>query len=274
MPIEEWPARDQAAWQAALEPAGFLEEGGVAAGWAEASRKMVTDGYGYWLTWLDRTGQLDPASTPASRATRERVQAYAEAAALRLAPMTVQTRVNDLSRSLRAIAPGHDWKWIARAADRLRSQAVPVREKRSRMQDAQTVVGLGIQIMDRARASDPHFAVQRAILYRDGLMIALLMYRPLRMRSYAALTLEQHLVRRGDAWWMALSGTDTKTGRPMEMPFPVPLAAMSGRQMDKVSAPKRYDIEKYCKHTSAERGSDAMSAPPCTGVLQANAGFN
>lgn len=235
---------------------------------------MAVDGYGHWLTWLERTGQLDPASTPASRATRERVQAYAEAAALRLAPMTVQTRVNDLSRSLRAIAPGHDWKWIARAADRLRSQAVPVREKRSRMQDAQTVVGLGIQIMDRARASDPHFAVQRAILYRDGLMIALLMYRPLRMRSYAALTLEQHLVRRGDAWWMALSGTDTKTGRPMEMPFPVPLAAMSGRQMDKVSAPKRYDIEKYCKHTSAERGSDAMSAPPCTGVLQANAGFN
>ncbi len=60
---------------------------------------MVTDGYGYWLTWLERIGQLDPASTPVSRANRERVQAYAEAAALRLA-VSVQTRVNDLSRSL------------------------------------------------------------------------------------------------------------------------------------------------------------------------------
>ncbi|MGI4793608.1 MAG: hypothetical protein ACRYG8_05880 [Janthinobacterium lividum] len=181
---------------------------------------MAIDGYGHWLAWLDRTGQLDPTTSAASRATREHVQAYADAAAGRLAPMTVQTRINELGRSLRAIAPGQDWTWISRAADRLRSQAVPVRQKRPRMQDARIVVELGIDMMQRAQASDPHFAVQRAVLYRDGLIIALLAYRPLRMRSFAALTLDQHLVRRGKAWWMVLGGADTKTRKPMEMPFP------------------------------------------------------
>ncbi len=220
MPFDEWPAQDQEAWQAALQPAGLLEDGGVAANWAAGSRRMAIDGYGHWLGWLDRTEQLDPTASAASRATRERVQAYAEAAANRLAPMTVQTRINELSRSLRAIAPEQDWKWIARAADRLRSQAVPVREKRPRMQDAQTVVDLGVDMMRRAHASDPHFAVQRAVLYRDGLIIALLACRPLRMRSFAGLTLEQHLVRRGSTWWMVLGGADTKTRKPMEMPFP------------------------------------------------------
>jgi hypothetical protein len=42
------------------------------------------------------------------------------------------------------------------------------------MQDAMTVIELGIQIMERARASDPHCAVQQAIMFRDGLMIVLL----------------------------------------------------------------------------------------------------
>ena len=86
------------------------------------------------------------------------------------------------------------------------------------------MVALGIDMMRRAQISDPHFAVQRAVLYRDGLIIALLAYRPLRMRSFAALTLDQHLVRRGSAWWMVLGGADTKTRRPMEMPFPGALA--------------------------------------------------
>ena len=58
------------------------------------------------------------------------------------------------------------------------------------------------------------------MLFRDGLIIALLAYRPLRMRSFAALTLDQHLVRRGSAWWMVLGHADTKTRKSMEMPFP------------------------------------------------------
>ena len=109
MPLEEWPAQDREAWHAALQPAGFLEEPGVAVGWAAGTRRMAIDGYGHWLGWLDRTGQLERTDPAAGRASRERVRAYAEAASTRLAAMTVQTRINELGRGLRAIAPDQDW---------------------------------------------------------------------------------------------------------------------------------------------------------------------
>ena len=72
MPFAEWPQHDQTAWGAALTPAGFLEAGGVAAGWSEGGCGMVVDSYGRWLTWLARTGQLDTGARPEDRVTREK----------------------------------------------------------------------------------------------------------------------------------------------------------------------------------------------------------
>jgi integrase/recombinase XerD len=221
LPFSEWPEADQRAWQRALVPATFLEEANVASGWSEGGRTMAVDGYAHWLGWLDRSGLLDRHAPAASRVTRERVKTYAEVMATRgLAPMTVQSRIRQLGRAMRAMAPDQDWSWLSRAADRIRAEAVPVRQKRPRMQEVQALAELGVSMMERAEASDAHFATQRAVLYRDGLMIALLAHRPLRMRSFAALTLGRQLVQREAEWWLVMGADDTKTGRPMEMPFP------------------------------------------------------
>ena len=61
---------------------------------------------------------------------------------------------------------------------------------------------------------------ERARLYRDGLMIALLAARPLRLANLAQLELGRELVRRGGGWRLELQGADTKTGEPLELPFP------------------------------------------------------
>ena len=134
--------------------------------------------------------------------------------------MTVQGRVGQLGRAMRALAPDADWSWLSRAADRMRAEAAPVREKRSRMQEVQALADLGIGLMRRAQASDEHFAIERAVLYRDGLIIALLAHRPLRIRTFAAITLGQHLTQRDKEWWLAFAAADTKTRQPIEMPFP------------------------------------------------------
>jgi site-specific recombinase XerD len=220
MPFAEWPQHDRVAWLVALEPAGFLEAGGVAAEWSEGGRRMVVDSYGRWLTWLARTEQLDRSARPEDRVTRERVAAYAEALLVGNAPMTVQGRIGQLGRAMRALAPVADWSWLSRAADRMRAEAAPVREKRSRMQEVQALADLGLGLMRRAQASDEHFAIQRAALYRDGLIIALLAHRPLRIRTFAAVTLGQHLTRRDKEWRLAFAAADTKTRQPLEMPFP------------------------------------------------------
>jgi integrase len=217
-PLAEWPAIDQAAWQAALQPAGLFNDGGVAAGWKPQGQTMVINGYGRWLTWLIRTGQLNPDEPPSTRVTRERVAAYAEAlAASGNAAMTVQSRIHQLARAMRALAPEGGWSWISRAADRLRAEAVPVREKRSRMQSSDALADLGIHLMGIAARTDDHFAIPRAALYRDGLMIATLALRPFRARNFASITLGEHLILQHDQWRFDFQ--DTKTSR-IEAPFP------------------------------------------------------
>jgi hypothetical protein len=55
--------------------------------------------------------------------------------------------------------------------------------------------------------------------------------RPLRRRNFARIEIGRHLVRQGDAYWLRFDGNETKTGEPIEAPFPdalvpaVPLAA-------------------------------------------------
>ena len=59
--------------------------------------------------------------------------------------------------------------------------------------------------------------------YRDGLIVALLAARPLRLRNFVALELGRHLVRAGEGWRLVIPGAETKTGRPLELPFPAVL---------------------------------------------------
>ena len=51
-------------------------------------------------------------------------------------------------------------------------------------------------------------------------MIALLATRPLRLANFARLELGRELVCRSGHWWLEIAGAKTKTGEPVELPFP------------------------------------------------------
>jgi site-specific recombinase XerD len=87
-------------------------------------------------------------------------------------------------------------------------------------------------MMREAEASRAWSARRRAVAYRDGLMIALLAHRPIRMRNLAALTLGRHLVEEGHMWWLVIRAEETKTGRPYEAPFPEVLLPNWQRYLD------------------------------------------
>jgi hypothetical protein len=54
----------------------------------------------------------------------------------------------------------------------------------------------------------------------DGLIIALLAVCPVRVGSFASLTLGRSFLRIGDGWWIRLAANETKSGRPDERPVP------------------------------------------------------
>ncbi len=64
------------------------------------------------------------------------------------------------------------------------------------------------------------FGLESALLYRDGLIIALLSVVPSRRRTLAALTISNHLVKIGECWLLYIPAAHTKTRRPLEFPLP------------------------------------------------------
>jgi integrase/recombinase XerD len=61
---------------------------------------------------------------------------------------------------------------------------------------------------------------QRAVTYRDGLLIAFLALQPLRLRNVAGLELGHSLIKVGDSWLITIPATGTKTHAPIEVPWP------------------------------------------------------
>ena len=62
-----------------------------------------------------------------------------------------------------------------------------------------------------------------ATCYRDGLIIALLIAAPTRLRNLANLVIGQHLVFVGEAYRLKLSAAETKTGRSYHAAIPLEL---------------------------------------------------
>jgi hypothetical protein len=93
---------------------------------------------------------------------------------------------------------------------------------------------LGLTLMDGA------FHVQRPLesarQYRDGLMLALLVARPLRRRSFAALEIGTHLLRTSIGYVIELHSTDTKNGQPIDFQVPAGLTAYLHRYLQRMRA--------------------------------------
>lgn len=231
LPREHWPARDQALWQRAMQPAALFDGAGAAADWSEATRRKTESGYGHWLRRLQAQGWLDPAQPPGGRVTQGRVQDYLNGVMATLAPYTAACRAQELYDAMRALAPAQDWTWLRKAMINLAAHAEPVTNKRPRLHGAGEVQALGRKLMDEAEALPPEHP-DRALRYRDGFMVALLAYRPVRLRSFACMRLGQHLIRRNDIWWLEFTADEMKTRRPFAAVLPASLAAALQRYLD------------------------------------------
>jgi len=216
--LEDWPEPDQRLWRAALMPGDLFEDGGARASYSDVSNRTVTTGYGRWLTWLDRQGLLDTRAKPDERITPCRVRDYVTALEAVNATQTLLSRLQQLRAAALVMGPQKDWSWINRIVARVRARHRPARAKGPRLIATEELFNLGYTLMvgtDREST-----AKRKAILYRDGLMIALLAARPLRLRNLLGLVLNDTLVRLGNQWLIQIPAADTKTKEPIELPWP------------------------------------------------------
>ena len=233
-PLARWPLADQRAWEVARAQGGLLDDDGLAAGWRLATVNGALAIYGRFLAYLDREGLLDPAHGVGDRLIPAVLNRYVAELQGVSASRTVASYVVMLDMMLRALAPERDWGWLGLASRRLLHRAEPSRNKRARVVPAADLLQLGLDLMRQAgaeasggtgtKAGDGPTSKERLLLFRDGLMIATLIYRPLRQANFLGIGIGRQLVAAGPAWSLVFAAGETKTGHALEVTYPPELA--------------------------------------------------
>lgn len=232
-PVERWPALDQQAWIRAQQGGDFLNDDGAAAIWRDATRRSAVGAYGRWLAFLQDHGCLDPRQGPQDRMNPDSLKAYVSFLQdSQCASKTIASYVGVLSMMIQAMIPGEPWRWLKDLQARLQRRSKPSRNKRSRIVPVTELMALGQDLMARAENRGGAAPKDAALDFRDGLMIALLAYRPLRQRNFVGIEIGRHLVFDGTNYTLCFPAEEMKNGRPLEFPYPEALLGVLRRYLD------------------------------------------
>ena len=113
-----------------------------------ATATQVKHGYALWLGYLNLAGSLDALCLPCDRASRESLLGYIKALQSRLAPVSVCTRLRDLSEARRVMQPNGNRDLVVRALRTLERSAMPSRDLRARLAAPSEIYEAGIRLMD------------------------------------------------------------------------------------------------------------------------------
>ncbi len=230
LPPADWPAADGAALERVSLGGDPFARTGRAARWRAATRRGLVGAYARWLGFLVGLGCTLDNEAPPDRITPERMQCYARFLIARCAPRTVASYLGQLYMIAQAVWPSHDWRWLNDMQAQQHRMAEPARNKAARIVPQRELLQLGLDLMDQAAAmplSDDLRAGPRhpALAFRNGLMIATLAMRPLRLSNFLGLQLHRHLTWDPQGWTIAVPAAQTKTGSALSLPFPELLVA-------------------------------------------------
>ena len=175
-----------------------------------------------WRRFLGFLAMEEPSAlemAPARRLTIERIRAFVSHLAATNKPRSVAIQIDALYKAARAMMPQQDWTWLKSVKTRLHA-AAPSRPPTGPVITSVQLLELGQELMDESRpSSNTPIRMADAVRYRDGLMIAVLAFIPLR-RKNVAIEIGYHLVQDGDGWFIIIPCTETKTSTPIEFAVP------------------------------------------------------
>jgi hypothetical protein len=229
LPEERWPAAERAAWDEARRPSVRLKRGGSASHLRAVVQHDLGKRNGLFLESVARAGRLDMNAPAGAHVTPENVAGWVAELKGRVSSVTVYGSIQKLRRFTQLILPERDLGWLIEIERQLCSERRP-RPKWDRVVTTDVLVDAGRTLMAEAEiAKRP--ALTRARMFRDGLMIALLAYCPIRLKNWAALEVGRSFVNVDGVWWIVLTASETKEKRQDERPVPEELTNSIDRYM-------------------------------------------
>jgi len=206
LPVDQWPADDIRAFVEAYLPGDIFDEtAGPGAHLSEATRRMIHTAWRRLLGFLTSSCPEALSEPAAARITPDRIREFVD-------HCLAETRVSTV-----AIAPTQDWRWLAAIRSRLAAQVEP-QDRFDHLVAGWHTLDHGIEPMDTALKLPTTSRKRREVLYRDGLLLALLSYSLLRRRSISALTIG-HVESTTEAINILLFAKDTKAKRAQSIPL-------------------------------------------------------
>jgi site-specific recombinase XerD len=218
LPEGLWPAAESAAWQQALRPSVRLKRGGAASHLRPVVQRDLRKRNGLFLDFLSRSGRLDIGAPAGAHVTPENVEAYVAELKSRVSSVTVYGSIQKLRRFVQLIAPDRELGWLIEIERELYSEQRPL-PKWDRVVTTDVLVDAGQTLMTEAEISTRP-TLTRARMFRNGLMVALLAYCPIRLKNFASLEIGRSFVKEDDTWWIVLKAAETKEKREDERPAP------------------------------------------------------
>lgn len=218
MPLTAWPQTDQHAWRAAFEPADPFDDRVDHSHLRQPTRDKHIATYARWLRWLQDHHPDAMALPAAQRTTEDAVIAYLTALNEEISPKAVADYAAGLRSALKIIDPATDWEWLKPFIGRLQRRAQDAPKVRRPFVPIGELYAYGIELMRMAEADPDLMPIDAAVLFRDGLSIAFLAARPLRMLNMMNLEIGPNLRKTHDGF--AVDVPHTKTHVALAFPLP------------------------------------------------------
>jgi hypothetical protein len=176
-----------------------------------------------WRRFLGFLAITEPEAleiAPAGRLTIDRVKLFVAHVAATNAPNSVAAVVEGLYMAARAMMPHQEWSWLKAIKSRLHA-AVPARSPVGPVITSVQLLELGLNLMDESKQQlKATVDVRQAVTFRDGLMLGLVAFAPLRPKNLSSLEIGRHLVLAGDRWFIIIPGDETKTKKLIQFEIP------------------------------------------------------
>jgi integrase len=231
LPLDLWPAADREAWNAACRPSTRLKRGGAAGHLKPVTRHDLTRRYGLFLDFLARHALLRPGGSAAAHVTVDKVNAYVAELKDRVSSVTVYAAISRLRRLTQLINPAGDFRWLV-DIERDLALVMQSRSKFNRIVLTEVLVQAGLDLMHKAENSKTSTERARACRFRNGLMLALLAFCPIRAKNFVALEIGRSFVQIQRRYWIVLAASETKENRRDERPVDEALTPFIGRYLD------------------------------------------
>lgn len=228
LPELEWPAADRAAFAKAFaEPHNIFSDHGGGTHLRPCTRDAICFGYRRWLGWISTHHPELLAVPPESRATLSSVKAYVAHLRLTCRERSVATEIRYLHDALRYMYPEHDWSWLRDIKARL-ERAIPKTGRKPVQLTSQRVIDASLDSLDRVDAefAQCHSTASRkalqtlALRYRDGLLVALVCFFPIRRSNLAELMIGTTICRGPSIWSVCIPGEGVKNKEPATADLP------------------------------------------------------